>query len=310
MIAGLGWLMACTVDTSTGSPDDDAGAEPDGGTHDASPDGGEHECPHTSHEFSYEESETTGPQHWSAIVDTEGKPKYEACGGMLDGGAIQQSPIELVSSSLDGGSAPFALNLGADLHWSAAATVSSLWNNGHTWQAGFLGQPLRLYANGGTEFSLRQLHFHAPAEHAIDGKEHPLEVHFVHLATPANPFGAAPFAAVVGVMFDEDPADVDNPQLAKIWDRFSTCPQEKEEAVDGISLDLNALLPTDLSYAMYDGSLTTPPCSVTVRFHILTKPIFASHKQIEALTHAVGRNDRPHQPLLETTTVSLHAHTP
>jgi carbonic anhydrase len=307
MIAGLGWIAACTVEGGAivTTPEGDGGVTEGGSTE---IDAGEHgECPHTTHEFSYEESETTGPTHWKDIQGPDGKPKYEACGGVHDGGAIQQSPIELQPSQLDAGGSPFELALGTHLSWGSA-TVSSLWNNGHTWQAGFLNQPLTLLANGGTTFTLRQFHFHAPAEHAIGGKEHPLEMHFVHLAPSGNAFEAAPFAAVVGVMFDEDPEGKDNVELAKIWDRFSKCGQEKEEPVEGVTLNLGDLLPPNMSYVMYDGSLTTPPCSVTVRFHILTNPILASKKQIDALTHAVGRNDRPHQPLLPTTNVTLHEH--
>lgn len=304
-------IAACTVTTDDPevTPTDDAGASDardDGhADHDAG-DGGHGACPHTEHAWSYEESESTGPVHWKDLKGSDGKLLYEACGGTYDGGAIQQSPIALTTMGLDAGAAPFELGLGAELAWTASAPVTSLWNNGHTWQAGFGGLPLALTANGGTVYALRQAHFHAPAEHAIDGKEHPLEMHFVHVAPGGNAFEAAPFAAVVGVMFDEDPTGKDNAELAKIWDKFAACEQEKDEPVEGITLDLTALLPADRTYVRYDGSLTTPPCSVTVRFHVLTTPLLASKKQIDALTKAVGRNDRPHQPLLGTTSVTLH----
>lgn len=294
----VGSVVACTTESTTTPtpPLETQGGEIDGGEHGT--------CPHATHEFSYEETETTGPQHWKDILGPDGKPKYEACGGVHDGGTIQQSPIALDPASSTASGDPFGL--GTELQWSTAATVTSLWNNGHTWQAGFGGLPLALVANGGVSFALKQFHVHAPAEHAIGGKEYPLELHFVHLAPEGVMFQASPFAAVVGVMFDEDPTGADNAELAKIWDRFNACAEKEAVPVSGITLDLTKLLPSDKTYVRYDGSLTTPPCSVTVRFHILTKPILASAKQIAALTAAVGRNDRPHQPILDTTTVTLH----
>ena len=286
----FGLVAACSIEVTSTPAEDraDASTGEDAGS-----------CPPHEREFSYEESETTGPEHWEDL--------HEACGGTFDGGAVQQSPSAIDPAGPGVGTGDFELRLGEQLRWTSNAAVTSLWNNGHTWQAGFGDPSLSLVASGNTDYVLKQFHVHAPSEHTIGGKEYPLEMHFVHLSATGKPFEATPFAAVVAVMFEEDASGQDNPELAKIWNRFSRCAQDSAEPVSGIGIDLTALLPPDRSYVRYDGSLTTPPCSVTVRFHLLTHSIKVSAAQLSALTRAVGRNDRPLQTRLETTAVTLHA---
>ncbi len=305
--AGLG---ACTVELTNGPTDGgsegvgDATTSKDGSLSDG---GACEELRHDPH-WTYEESEMEGPQNWGTLKTKDGGVAFPECASTTK----QQSPIAIPApasasdSGADGGGAlttgPF--KLGAELSWSATSTIKSLHHNGHTWLAG-LDRTQNKLTVGTTPYELAQFHFHAPAEHAIGGKEYPLEAHFVHVNPTA---GAQPFAAVVGVMFEE--SETDNAELAKIWTKFDKCPHETPKDVSGISVDLNKLLPEKRTYVQYDGSLTTPPCSVAVRFHIILEPIKASKKQIEALTQAVGRNDRPHQPVLGGTSVSLHAATP
>ena len=63
-------------------------------------------------------------------------------------------------------------------------------NNGHTIQLN--------YAEGGTlhlgnrDYALKQLHFHHPSEHLVDGKRFAMEAHFVHAGTDG--------LAVIGVL--------------------------------------------------------------------------------------------------------------
>jgi carbonic anhydrase len=57
------------------------------------------------------------------------------------------------------------------------------------------------------------------------------------------------------------------------------------------------LLPARRSYFRYEGSLTTPPCSETVNWVVLTNPMTASARQIADVTAIYGDNARPLQPL-------------
>ncbi|MFN7674199.1 MAG: carbonic anhydrase family protein, partial [bacterium] len=47
----------------------------------------------------------------------------------------------------------------------------------------------------------------------------------------------------------------------------------------------------------YQGSLTTPPCSETVLWTVLSTPILVSQKDVEAFQALFPMNARPIQPV-------------
>ncbi|MCF6274924.1 MAG: carbonic anhydrase family protein [Robiginitomaculum sp.] len=154
-------------------------------------------------------------------------------------------------------------------------------NNGHTIQADQAGGG-QLVVDG-TTYNLLQFHFHAGSEYTIDGKSYPLEVHLVH----ASDAGAL---AVVGVMFEKGAA---NAELGKIW---ANMPAKKgENAVAGQTINVNKLLPANKQYYRFMGSLTTPPCSEGVNWHMMSTPITASQAQLDAFTAIYPMNARPLQ---------------
>ncbi|MEP6344431.1 MAG: carbonic anhydrase family protein, partial [Parasphingorhabdus sp.] len=113
-------------------------------------------------------------------------------------------------------------------------------------------------------------------------KRYPLTGHFVH-ATEGGKLG------VLGVMFEEGAA---NAELAKI---LAAAPNKKSKpmAVAGQMIDPNGLLPADRAVYRYMGSLTTPPCSEGVNWHVLKDPITASAEQIAAFEKLMGDSARP-----------------
>ncbi|MBL5920632.1 carbonic anhydrase family protein [Lelliottia amnigena] len=157
-------------------------------------------------------------------------------------------------------------------------------NNGHTIQVS-VGDGNTLHLDNDT-FALQQFHFHAPGENEIDGKQFPLEAHFVY----KDKSGAL---AVLALMFQQGKS---NPQLAKAWQQIPT-------AVDQIvalnePLDIKALLPKQYNFYRFSGSLTTPPCSEGVRWIVLQQPVSASTEQINQFRSAIHHaNNRPIQPL-------------
>jgi len=139
--------------------------------------------------------------------------------------------------------------------------------------------------SGNNTYALLLFHFHTPSEYQIEGRVYPLEVHFVH-KSEAGALG------VVGVMFEEGAA---NPELEKIWANAPAKAGEENNAADVI-LDLSKLLPADQRYYRFMGSLTTPPCSEGVNWHMMQKPITASKAQIDAFRTFFAMNARPIQP--------------
>ncbi|UBS32848.1 carbonic anhydrase family protein [Altererythrobacter sp. N1] len=134
--------------------------------------------------------------------------------------------------------------------------------------------------SGGTMFNLLQVHFHTPSEHAINGERFPLVAHFVH-ATDDGRLG------VLGVMFEEGES---NAGLADIL--------EAHAGGNGtaVTFDIDTMIPEDLDVYRYMGSLTTPPCSEGVNWHVADTPVEASAQQIAALRGALGPSARSLQP--------------
>lgn len=217
---------------------------------------------HAPH-WGYEGAE--GPEHWGALA-----PDFATC---TTGKA--QSPID--HAAFD---AKQAVSVRADYH----AGALSLLHNGHTVQANFA--PGSTLVSGGHSYNLVQVHFHTPSEEAFNGKHYPMVAHFVHK-------DAAGKLAVLGVMFEEG---APNAELTKLIDH---APKSATPAHDvaGVALNPAALLPQDMHVYRYTGSLTTPPCSEGVTWHVAVKPTHASKEQIGALHAIMGNNARPVQPL-------------
>lgn len=135
--------------------------------------------------------------------------------------------------------------------------------------------------SAGKQFNLIQVHFHTPSEHVIDGERHPLVAHFVH-ATNAGELG------VLGVMYVEGD---ENPALAEIAGALGTGNGTP------LTLDASEMIPEDLSVFRYMGSLTTPPCSEGVNWHVAADTMEASAEQIAAMRNTLGDTARSIQPL-------------
>jgi carbonic anhydrase len=157
-------------------------------------------------------------------------------------------------------------------------------NNGHAVQVDF--KPGSQITVDGRHFTLKQVHFHAPSENTIDGKRFPLEAHLVHADAKGQ-------LAVVAVMFE---AGAENAWLAAI---SASVPAQAETENDlAKAIDAADLLPTQLDYYRFSGSLTTPPCTEGVRWLVLKHPVTASAREIEHLHAAIGHdNARPVQLL-------------
>lgn len=109
-----------------------------------------------------------------------------------------------------------------------------------------------------------------------------MEAHFVH----RNEAGGL---AVVGVLMAEGRP---NPAFGKIVRTMPAVEGPAAKADAGI--DPHALLPQRLlSYYRYPGSLTTPPCSETVEWLLLTTPIQASAADVAAFAKLYPMNARP-----------------
>lgn len=219
--------------------------------------------------WSYEGDD--GPDSWGAL-----SPNFALCGT-----GTEQSPIDLT----DAEDADLS-----DIVFNYSESDLAILNNGHTIQANYdAGSSIEL---DGEAFNLLQFHMHAKSEHTLNGEYFPLEIHLVHQAESGQ-------LAVVGIMVEEGEA---NEALAGVWGNM---PAEKSDAmtVDGVTMNAADFLPAEQSTFRYMGSLTTPPCSEQVRWHVLTEPITMSGDQIAAYTNIYSNNFRPVQSINERTLV-------
>lgn len=214
--------------------------------------------------FSY--AGESGPPAWGELA-----PGWEACEK-----GKQQSPIDMPDSA--------TANEYPALEVNYASSALNILNNGHTIQVNYdAGSKITL---AGTEYALRQFHFHAPSEHKVAGRSWPLELHLVH----ENAQGGL---AVVGIFIKEG---AENAALAKVFDNLPST-EGAAKTIAGATVQAEDFWPSDHAMWRYDGSLTTPPCSEGVKWHVLQTPIEASSAQIANFTRLVHDNARPIQEL-------------
>ncbi len=243
------------------------GARPTGNAHgknEAAADGHDETEPQAPH-WGYHGA--GGPERWADL-----SPAFAACGS-----GQKQSPIDIEAAE------PADLMPALVFHYEASAL--KLRNNGHTIQAD--AAPGSWVEIGGTRYDLRQFHLHGPSEHTIDGVAAPLEVHLVH----ENAHGQL---AVIGVMVE--PGVDDNATLNLMARHAPHEPGLRQ--MPETTLQPHALLPAERGYWRYVGSLTTPPCSEGVAWHVMRAPITAARATIAALAGIMPpHNARPVQPL-------------
>ncbi|WP_310619803.1 carbonic anhydrase [Flexibacterium corallicola] len=206
----------------------------------------------------------TGPAYWGALKDEnhlckEGK---------------RQSPINITTTETTSKS---------DLAFDLKPVTGTVKNNGHTIQFNASGNDAITVS--GTKYKLVQIHFHAPSENRIDGKQYPVEVHLVHKS-------AAGKLAVIGVMVESGKA---NPAISAILDAAPLEPLIKSHKVEG-PVNVSEFLPPSSAHYSFNGSLTTPPCLEQVKWRVMEEPITFSPEQISRLVALMPKhNARPVQ---------------
>uniref|UniRef100_A0A0E0IC12 Alpha-carbonic anhydrase domain-containing protein n=1 Tax=Oryza nivara TaxID=4536 RepID=A0A0E0IC12_ORYNI len=198
--------------------------------------------------YSYIPGSPRGPQNWGSL-----KPEWATCSS-----GKMQSPINLGLLDLT-----LAPGLG-NLNYTYQNANASVVNRGHDIMVRFDGDAGSLTING-TAYQLRQMHWHTPSEHTIDGRRYDMELHMT---------------AVVGVLY-----------AIGAQDEFL------HKIVNG-GVDPNVAKEHDIVYYRYMGSLTTPPCTEGVIWTIVRKVHTVSLSQLALLKAAVvNGNEKNARPL-------------
>ena len=206
-----------------------------------------------------------GPANWAGM-----EPAFKACGM-----GKRQSPINIETRDAEkGGLRPIIC--------SYVPGPAEIVNNGHTIQVNLPSSGSASF--DGLAYKLVQFHFHTPSEEKIDSMASHMVAHLVHKAGDNK-------LAVVGVLFK---LGKENAALKPIFDNLPP--------KDPMTRPLNVfnpadLIPADPTYFGYVGSLTTPPCSEDVKWHVMKTPIEISYAQLAAFKKLYKMNARPVQPL-------------
>ncbi|KAL7247790.1 hypothetical protein ACSBR2_002660 [Camellia fascicularis] len=225
----------------------------------------------TSAAFSY--SGDTGPDKWGSL-----SPDYKACSN-----GKSQSPINIVEDKAVRNKTLKPLRR---QYYPVNATLV---NNGYNVEMEF-GNAGVLIGNG-KNYTLQQMHWHTHSEHTINNASFDAELHLVHQASDGS-------ISVIAILYEL--GSKPDPIIAKIQSQLAKLASNETE-IDIGTFDTSQLWKKTNKYYRYVGSLTTPPCTENVIWHVLGEERSISKNQINALKAPLlptcKNNYRPVQPL-------------
>lgn len=208
-------------------------------------------------------------EHWGQLSD-----QFKACGT-----GQNQTPINIENAYKT------AVNHKISIRYNTSPHAVVF--NGHTIQVNTIEANNNDYiVVDHKKFFLRQFHFHTPSENQINGKNFPLEVHFVNVSEDGH-------ITVLAVMFEIGPKSA---EWDSVWSSLSK--QENDSQTLVRSINLNHLLPKTHAYYRFSGSLTTPPCTEGVNWIVFKQKRYLSQTQLDEFKSLLvnQHNNRPIQP--------------
>ncbi|KAL7730518.1 hypothetical protein ACLKA6_000520 [Drosophila palustris] len=239
------------------------------------------EFPADDRRFSYD-----APMQWPYI--------YPQCGGS------DQSPISLSAHKV----IPIGLPpLHFGLYEEPFDDLLVLRNNGHTGNVPTTVYGERPYLTGGLLgdfYEAMAVHFHwgsskqKGSEHLLNGRRYDLEMHIVHrntkYQTDEEARNQTDGLAVLAVLFK-----VVRPGLDEILGSLLHLGDFNSSYTPAAFLTLGSLLGNldRGNFYAYQGSLTTPPCSPAVLWHVFAEVLPISHLELPKFWQLRDRRGRP-----------------
>lgn len=200
-----------------------------------------------------------GPDSWGE--------RYAMCGR-----GRNQSPINLAGP---------LLRVKYELIHDYRAGPLAIVNDGKTWQVNVApGSKMRIDS---MPYDLISMTFQRPSGEQLDGKSFPMGIHLLHRDKAGK-------QVTLVVLLREGN---ENPGIKQLW---SHAPAKEGPQVqpEGVAFNPANLLPRELNFLTYEGSLTTPPCSENMRYYVIKEPINISREQI--MQYPFKISSRPVQP--------------
>ncbi|CAF1336581.1 unnamed protein product [Adineta ricciae] len=221
-----------------------------------------------------------GPHMWSRLFPEIACKKF-------------QSPIRIYTDQCEFDPTltqrPFVFTAGENC-------CQTLENTGSSFQVTGSGHSVITGGPVSDQYQFLQFHAHwgsndlEGAEHVIDGIRLPGELHIVtwntsKYRTPQDAALSEQFDGlmVFGILLKV--VSSDNQEFGKLVDLFSNISYNGEKIdLDYEKVSLSSFLPNDMqSYFTYNGSLTTPMCSESVRWIVFREKMGVSRRQFEQL---------------------------
>jgi len=265
--------------------------------------------------------------NWGSLLKADNTACFPTCGSGTDQAA--GSPIDIVPSIAVPGS--HQLNHFEELKFiNQYKALSGSWEqktftfqftkadkvDGKT-QYGPMVQYNSQFTNSANNYELLQVHYHwgvnsgEGSEHTIDGKEYPLEAHFVHGNTkyrntdggytdPDNKDGLL----VIGVFYEISTTESWVSDEAGKAETYATNGNVKIDSSDMINMYNTLKAALEGGHYSYKGSLTTPACNEVVTWIVAKTPLTVKKEDLDKFrqlnkpspfTGKVERNWRPTQ---------------
>ena len=204
------------------------------------------------------------------------KTKTNLIPGLAHG--FLQSPINILSKQTEEGKHNITVNFKDE--------INEVENLGHTVQLDIKeGNTITIDQK---TYEFKQIHFHTPAEHLIDGITYPMEMHIVN-KTKGDKAEYAVFAFHFKM-------GKENKFIDEFLNLIPKDEHQSKEVVTGIVKlrDLFGENPREEwnSFYSYKGSLTTPPYTESVSWFVVKKIFTASPDQIKKINLVQGSNAR------------------
>ena len=206
---------------------------------------------------------------------------------------LLQSPINILSDQSKKGEHNVTFNF--------KDKINKVQNLGHTVQLDF--EPGSTVHVDNKTFEFKQIHFHTPAEHLIDGITYPMEMHVVNTLQGQAEEETTEYL-VFSFLFK---MGKENQFIDEFIHLISGDKKESKDISTG-TVNLRNLItynpaykPKEVlkSYFFYEGSLTTPPYTESVNWFVMKTIIDASPEQIQQINKIQGDNARRIQALYD-----------
>jgi carbonic anhydrase len=133
------------------------------------------------------------------------------------------------------------------------------------------------------KYTLKQITFHTPSEHYLDGAPYDMEIQFHHQNKSLDFLNISVFV---------DAMSGTNKLLAKLW---KDLPFSSNLEGSSIRFSPDELLPIKRRFYTYNGSMSIPPCTENTNWIVFQDPIKMSIRQLDQFRSVIKHNARPVQ---------------